>query len=105
MAIASAVAMEPRLILFDEVTSALDPELVSEVLGVMKDLAKSGMTMIVVSHEMLFVRDVATHVVFLDSGRIVEEGEPHAMLKNPQSERLRSFLGRFTDIIGDITTR
>ena len=105
VAIARAVAMDPRLILFDEVTSALDPELVSEVLGVMKDLAKSGMTMLVVSHEMLFVRDVATHVVFLDSGRIVEEGEPHAVFKNPKSERLRAFLGRFTDIIGDITAR
>jgi polar amino acid transport system ATP-binding protein len=105
VAIARAVAMEPRLILFDEVTSALDPELVAEVLGVMKDLAQSGMTMIVVSHEMLFVRDVATHVVFLDQGRILEEGEPHAVFRNPSSDRLRSFLGRFTDIIGDITAR
>ena len=105
VAIARAVAMEPRLILFDEVTSALDPELVAEVLGVMKDLAQSGMTMIVVSHEMLFVRDVASHVVFLDAGRILEEGEPHAVFRNPASERLRGFLGRFTDIIGDITGR
>jgi polar amino acid transport system ATP-binding protein len=103
VAIARAVAMEPRLILFDEVTSALDPELVAEVLGVMQDLARSGMTMIVVSHEMLFVRDVATRVVFLDGGRIVEQGEPHTVFRNPSSERLRAFLGRFTSIVGDLT--
>ena len=95
VAIARAVAMEPKLMLFDEVTSALDPELVSEVLGVMRDLAQSGMTMIVVSHEMLFVREVADRVVFMENGRIAEEGAPEELLLNPRSERLRSFLGRF----------
>ena len=95
VAIARAVAMEPRLILFDEVTSALDPELVAEVLGVMQDLAQSGMTMLVVSHEMLFVREVATRVVFMDGGRIAQEGPPDELMVNPRSERLRAFLGRF----------
>jgi ABC-type polar amino acid transport system ATPase subunit len=95
VAIARAVAMEPRLILFDEVTSALDPELVAEVLSVMQDLAASGMTMIVVSHELLFVRQVAHRVVFMDGGRIVQQGPPEQVFRNPDSERLRSFLGRF----------
>lgn len=95
VAMARAVAMEPRLMLFDEVTSALDPELVSEVLAVMKDLAASGMTMIVVSHEMLFVKEVADRVVFMDQGRIAQQGEPEQVFKNPESERLRQFLGRF----------
>jgi polar amino acid transport system ATP-binding protein len=95
VAIARAVAMEPRLMLFDEVTSALDPELVGEVLGVMQDLARSGMTMLVVSHEMLFVRDVATRVVFMDGGRIAEEGVPEDLLLRPRSERLTAFLRRF----------
>ena len=100
VAIARAVAMEPRLVLFDEVTSALDPELVAEVLAVMQDLAKSGMTMIVVSHEMLFVRDVADRVVFMDGGRIVQQGPPKEVFANPESERLRSFLGRFHGLFG-----
>jgi ABC-type polar amino acid transport system ATPase subunit len=95
VAIARAVAMEPRLVLFDEVTSALDPELVAEVLQVMQDLAASGMTMIVVSHEMLFVRDVAHRVVFMDGGRIAQAGPPRELFRNPESERLRAFLGRF----------
>ncbi|MGE0726267.1 MAG: amino acid ABC transporter ATP-binding protein [Alphaproteobacteria bacterium] len=95
VAIARAVAMEPKLVLFDEVTSALDPELVAEVLAVMQDLAKSGMTMLVVSHEMLFVRAVATRVVFMDGGRIAEQGPPDALFTQPKSERLSSFLGRF----------
>jgi ABC-type polar amino acid transport system ATPase subunit len=95
VAIARAVAMEPRLILFDEVTSALDPELVAEVLQVMQDLAASGMTMIVVSHEMLFVRDVAHRAVFMDGGRIAQAGPPEELFRNPESERLRAFLGRF----------
>ena len=95
VAIARAVAMEPKLVLFDEVTSALDPELVAEVLNVMKDLAALGMTMIVVSHEMLFVREVASRVVFMDSGRIAEQGVPSEVFKNPTNERLRNFLGRF----------
>ena len=95
VAIARAVAMEPKLVLFDEVTSALDPELVSEVLAVMQDLAKSGMTMLVVSHEMLFVREVASRVVFMEGGRIAEQGPPSELLVSPKSERLASFLGRF----------
>ncbi|MDF1585169.1 amino acid ABC transporter ATP-binding protein [Marinimicrococcus flavescens] len=95
VAIARAVAMEPRLVLFDEVTSALDPELVAEVLGVMQDLARSGMTMIVVSHEMLFVREVASRVVFMDGGHVVAQGPPQELFRDPESERLRSFLGRF----------
>jgi polar amino acid transport system ATP-binding protein len=95
VAIARAVAMEPRLVLFDEVTSALDPELVAEVLTVMRDLARSGMTMLVVSHEMLFVREVADRAVFMDGGRIAEEGRPEQLFRNPGSERLHAFLGRF----------
>ena len=100
VAIARAVAMEPRLMLFDEVTSALDPELVAEVLAVMKDLAKDGMTMVVVSHEMLFVRDVATRVVFMDGGLVAQAGTPDEVLHNPETERLRSFLGRFHGLFG-----
>ena len=94
VAIARAVAMDPALMLFDEVTSALDPELVGEVLTVMKDLAQNGMTMLVVSHEMSFVRDVADRVVFMDSGEIVEDGPPAELFENPRSDRLRSFVGR-----------
>ncbi len=98
VAIARAVAAEPKLMLFDEVTSALDPELVSEVLEVMRSLAESGMTMLVVSHEMLFVNAVATHVVFMEQGRIAEQGPPNELFRNPQSERLKSFLGRFHQV-------
>lgn len=98
VAIARAVAMQPRLLLFDEVTSALDPELVAEVLGVMQALAESGMTMLLVSHEMLFVREVSHHVLFLDQGRVAQEGKPSEVFDNPESERLRSFLGRFHGI-------
>jgi polar amino acid transport system ATP-binding protein len=100
VAIARAIAMEPRLMLFDEVTSALDPELVAEVLAVMQDLARSGMTMLVVSHEMLFVRDVASRVVFMDGGRIQEQGTPKELLYQPKSERLAAFLGRFQGLFG-----
>jgi polar amino acid transport system ATP-binding protein len=100
VAIARAVAMEPRLMLFDEVTSALDPELVAEVLAVMQDLAKSGMTMVVVSHEMLFVRDVANQVVFMDGGLVAQKGTPDEVLHKPETERLRSFLGRFHGLFG-----
>ncbi len=92
VAIARALAMEPRLMLFDEPTSALDPELVGEVLGVMKDLAVSGMTMIVVTHEIGFAREVADTVVFLDGGRIVESGPPTDVLVNPRHDRARTFL-------------
>ena len=98
VAIARAVAAEPKLMLFDEVTSALDPELVGEVLEVMRSLASSGMTMIVVSHEMLFVSAVATRVVFMEQGRIAEEGPPGELFRNPKSERLKTFLGRFHQV-------
>jgi len=100
VAIARAVAMEPRLLLFDEVTSALDPELVAEVLAVMQKLAESGMTMLVVSHEMLFVREVSHHVVFMDGGKVAQAGSPAEVFGRPESERLRSFLGRFHGIFG-----
>ncbi len=94
VAIARALAMEPDLMLFDEPTSALDPELVGEVLGVMRQLAQRGMTMIVVTHEMGFAREVADRVVFMDGGVVVEEGSPRDVLLNPQQERTRSFLSR-----------
>ena len=93
VAIARALAMQPKLMLFDEVTSALDPELVKEVLDVMRELASEGMTMIVVTHEMHFARDVADHVCFMDEGIIVEEGKPADVLGNPQQERTKRFLG------------
>ena len=94
VAIARALAMEPTVMLFDEATSALDPELVGEVLQVMRDLATSGMTMIVVTHEMGFARDVADRVVFIDHGLIVEQGRPADVLGNPQHDRTRAFLAR-----------
>lgn len=94
VAIARALAMEPDLMLFDEPTSALDPEMVKEVLDVMKDLAESGMTMLVVTHEMGFAREVADRVIFLDQGLLIEEGEPHAFFNNPQSERAKDFLDK-----------
>jgi polar amino acid transport system ATP-binding protein len=92
VAIARALAMEPELLLFDEPTSALDPELVGEVLAVMKDLADSGMTMIVVTHEIGFAREVAGTVSFLDGGRIIESGAPADVLDRPRHERARAFL-------------
>jgi polar amino acid transport system ATP-binding protein len=94
VAIARALAMKPELMLFDEPTSALDPELVGEVLKVMRDLAESGTTMIVVTHEMGFARGVADRVVFMDQGVVVEEGPPNEVLRNPQEERTRTFLRR-----------
>ncbi len=94
VAIARALAMEPDLMLFDEPTSALDPELVGEVLTVMRELAQGGMTMIVVTHEMGFAREVADRVVFMDGGVVVEEGAPRDVLLNPQQERTRAFLSR-----------
>jgi len=94
VAIARALAMEPKLMLFDEPTSALDPELVGEVLDVMKDLAHSGMTMIVVTHEMNFAREVANTLYFLDGGVIEESGDPKVILVTPTSERLKSFLSK-----------
>jgi len=98
-AIVRSLAMTPKLMLFDEPTSALDPETVGEVLGVMRNLAKSGMTMVVVTHEMRFAREVANRVLFLADGRIVEEGAPQDIFENPQSERLKDFLGR-VEIVG-----
>jgi ABC-type histidine transport system ATPase subunit len=92
VAIARALAMEPEVMLFDEPTSALDPELVGEVLKVMKDLASEGRTMVVVTHEMGFAREVSNHVIFLHQGRIEEQGNPREVLVNPQSERLTQFL-------------
>ncbi|WP_344319318.1 amino acid ABC transporter ATP-binding protein [Actinocatenispora thailandica] len=94
VAIARALAMEPELMLFDEPTSALDPELVGEVLQVMRDLAASGMTMVVVTHEIGFAREVADTVVFLDGGVVVESGPPSAVLENPRQERTKTFLSK-----------
>ncbi|SEC00970.1 amino acid ABC transporter ATP-binding protein, PAAT family [Paramicrobacterium humi] len=94
VAIARALAMDPKLMLFDEPTSALDPELVGEVLEVMKGLAQSGMTMIVVTHEMGFAREVGDALYFMDAGVVVESGEPRAVLADPQHERTRAFLSR-----------
>ncbi len=93
VAIARALAMDPHVMLFDEVTSALDPELVKEVLDVMRELAGEGMTMIVVTHEIGFAREVGSRVVFMDAGVIVEEGPPAQVLDSPQQERTRQFLG------------
>ena len=92
VAIARALAMEPKTILFDEPTSALDPDLVGEVLAVMKQLANDGMTMVVVTHEMGFAREVADRVVFMEDGKICEEGTPEEIFQNPKSERLQQFL-------------
>jgi polar amino acid transport system ATP-binding protein len=97
VAIARALAMEPHVMLFDEVTSALDPELVKEVLDTMRELASEGMTMLVVTHEMGFARDVGDQVVFLDGGVIVERGKPSEVLDNPQQERTQKFLGLVLD--------
>jgi ABC-type polar amino acid transport system ATPase subunit len=94
VAIARAIAMEPKVLLFDEPTSALDPELTGEVLEIMKKLAYGGMTMVVVTHEMGFARNVADHVIFMDQGVIEEEGNPEVIFTNPQNERTRQFLKR-----------
>ena len=94
VAIARALAMQPEVLLFDEPTSALDPEMVGEVLSVMTDLARSGLTMVVVTHEMGFARDIATHVVFMDEGVIAEEGSPEQIFTNPRQPRTRMFLSR-----------
>jgi polar amino acid transport system ATP-binding protein len=93
VAIARALAMDPHVMLFDEVTSALDPELIKEVLDVMRELADEGMTMIVVTHEMGFARDVGSQVVFMDQGVVVEQGAPHEVLEHPENERTQRFLG------------
>ncbi len=97
VAIARALAMDPHVMLFDEATSALDPELVREVLDVMRELAAEGMTMLVVTHEMGFAREVGDQVVFMDEGRIVEQGRPAEVLDNPREERTRRFLGLVLD--------
>ncbi|AWV36530.1 amino acid ABC transporter ATP-binding protein [Paenibacillus sp. FSL H7-0716] len=94
VAIARALAMEPQIMLFDEPTSALDPEMVGEVLAVMKELAREGMTMVVVTHEMGFAREVGDRVLFMEQGEIVEEGSPEQLFENPKQERTRSFLSK-----------
>jgi polar amino acid transport system ATP-binding protein len=101
VAIARALAMNPSLMLFDEVTSALDPELVGEVLGVMRALAEDGMTMLVVTHEMFFARDVADRMVFFADGAIAEQGRPRELLDSPKDDRLRRFIRRFTPLQGE----
>ena len=95
VAIARALAMEPELLLVDEPTSALDPQMVGEVLEVMRTLAKEGLTMIIVTHEMAFARDVSSHVVFMAGGVIAEEGDPHKIFEHPENQLTREFLGRF----------
>jgi ABC-type polar amino acid transport system ATPase subunit len=96
-AIARALAMRPQIMLFDEITSALDPELVGEVLRVMRELAKEGMTMLVVTHEMGFAREVADQVIFMDEGLIVEQGTPDTMFSQPEEQRTRTFLKQLLD--------
>jgi len=95
--IARALAMQPKIMLFDEVTSALDPELVGEVLAVMRNLKKDGMTMVIVTHEMHFAKDVADRIYFLDEGKIAEEGEGAEIINNPKTDRLKTFLRRYTE--------
>ena len=97
VAIARALAMNPEVLLFDEPTSALDPEMVGEVLGVMRDLAREGMTMLVVTHEMAFARDVSNRVVYMNGGVICEEGSPEQLFGNPQKAETREFLSRFLE--------
>ena len=94
IAIARALAMDPKIMLFDEPTSALDPEMVGEVLNVMKDLADAGMTMVVVTHEMGFARGVASRVLFMADGYVIEQGKPEDVFDNPQNERTKSFLSK-----------
>ena len=94
VAIVRALCMQPDVMLFDEPTSALDPEMVGEVLDVMKDLANKGMTMLVVTHEMGFAREVATRVIFMDEGKIIEEGTPAQIFDAPKSDRLKNFLSK-----------
>ena len=98
VAIARALAMNPEMLLFDEPTSALDPEMVGEVLTVMKELAQEGMTMLVVTHEMAFARDVSTHVVYMADGVICEQGAPDEMFGHPQKQETQDFLSRFTKV-------
>ncbi len=95
MAIARALALNPELLFFDEPTSALDPELTGEILKVIRQLAEEKMTMVIVTHEMAFARDVADHVIFMDGGVIVEQGPPEQVISNPREERTRRFLSRY----------
>ena len=95
VSIARALALKPEVLLFDEPTSALDPELTGEILAVIKELASEKMTMVVVTHEMAFARDISTEIIFMDGGVIVEQGEPNQVINNPQTERMKSFLSRF----------
>ena len=95
VAIARALALEPEVLLMDEPTSALDPEMVGEVLRVIRDLAKEGFTMVIVTHEMAFARDVSSHVIFIDQGVIAEQGAPAELFGNPKNQRTRDFLSRF----------
>ncbi len=104
VSIARALAMNPKLILFDEPTSALDPELIGEVLKVMTDLAKMGMTMLVVSHEIGFSRAVADEILFLDEGKIIEKGHPNQILTNPRIERTKQFLHKISELYGEERT-
>ena len=97
VAIARALAMNPRIMLFDEPTSALDPEMIKEVLDVMMDLAKEGMTMVVVSHEMGFARAAAQRIIFMDEGQIIEEAPPEVLFTNPKQERTKRFLSKILD--------
>ena len=99
--IARALAMQPKIILFDEPTSALDPELIGEVLHVMKDLAVSGMTMLVVTHEMGFARTVSDEIIFMENGHIVEQGTPEQLFNDPKNERTRSFLFKLNELYGE----
>lgn len=101
VAIARALAMRPKLMLFDEPTSALDPELIGEVLSVMIDLAKSGMTMLVVTHELGFARTVADEIIFMENGVVVEQGPPGTIFTNPQKERTKQFLRKLTELYGE----
>ena len=98
VAIARALAMDPEVLFFDEPTSALDPELTGEILKVIRDLAEEHMTMVVVTHEMAFARDVSDRVIFMDGGVIVEEGDPREVIENPKSDRTKSFLARFHQV-------
>ena len=96
VSIARALALKPQVLLFDEPTSALDPELTGEILAVIKELAEEKMTMVVVTHEMSFARDISSHIIFMDGGVIVEEGEADEVINHPKSERMKSFLARFS---------